>query len=117
LQSQSRLPQALRLHGSLDWLCNRPAAAQRCWAESLALAERFAFPIERAQTLMEMGQRTGDAAIIEQAAEVFRQTGATTYLTLALRALEHVQTHDTPQLARKEPLHLQLPPERNEEAA
>jgi class 3 adenylate cyclase/tetratricopeptide (TPR) repeat protein len=111
------LPQALRLHGSLDWLCNRPAAAQRCWAESLALAERFAFAIERAQTLLEMGQRAGDAAIIERATEVFRHTGATTYLALALRALDHVQTQGTPQPARKEPVHLQRPTERNEEAA
>ncbi len=111
------LTQALRLHGTLDWLCERPAAAQRCWAESLALAERFAFPIERAQTLMEMGQRAGDAAQIAQAAEVFRRTGARTYLALALKALEHVQVHGAPPTARNEQVHLQRPPERNEEAA
>ena len=111
------LPQALRLQGTLDWLCDRPAAAQRCWAESLALAERFGFPIERAQTLLEKGQRVGDAALIEQAAEVFRRTGATTYLALALQALGRPQAPGLLPLARKPPIPVQPPPERNEEAA
>ncbi|MEP6873151.1 MAG: adenylate/guanylate cyclase domain-containing protein [Burkholderiales bacterium] len=111
------LPQALRLHGSLDWLCSRPTAAQRCWAESLALAELSGFQIERAQTLMEMGQRAGDAEPIEQAVEVFRQTGATTYLGRAVQALEQIQAHGVPKLARKIQTPVHPPPERNEEAA
>jgi tetratricopeptide (TPR) repeat protein len=91
------LAQALRLHGTLDWLCGRHASAQRCWGESLALAERSAFPIERALTLLEKGRRLGEAGLIEQASEAFEQTGAKTFQAFALHALAQVQgtaTHD-----------------------
>ena len=66
---------------------------------------------------MERGKRADDAAQIEQAAEVFRQAGAKTYLALALHALETVQAHGVFPPARKEQVHLQLPSERKEEAA
>ena len=91
LSSTRRQPgwraQALRLQGTLDWLCGRHDVARRHWQESLLLAEQSAFPIEHALTLMEIGCRTGDADRIEQASETFARTGAKTYRAFALQAL------------------------------
>jgi class 3 adenylate cyclase/tetratricopeptide (TPR) repeat protein len=81
------LAQALRLQGTVDWLCGRPAPAQRHWRESLARAETSAFPIEHAQTLMEMGRRTGDLDAVAQASDVFARTGAKTFHAVAVQAL------------------------------
>ena len=81
------LPQALRHQGTLEWLCGKPVAAQRHWRESAILAERYEFKIEHAQTLLEMGQRTGVLGMVEQASDMFRHTGATCYRALALHAL------------------------------
>jgi len=81
------LPEAQRLCGTADWLGGKQASARRNWQESLASAEKSGFPIERAQTLMEMGLRTGDIASIEQALAVFRETAADVFEALALHAL------------------------------
>jgi tetratricopeptide (TPR) repeat protein len=83
---QGWLPQALRLQGNWCWLSERHASAESLWRESLALAERFGFAIERGQTLLEIGQRTGNLPRLEQAEEAFRRSGAGTHLGLALRA-------------------------------
>ncbi|MEN9629930.1 MAG: hypothetical protein RJA10_3158 [Pseudomonadota bacterium] len=84
LRTARRMPrwliEALRLQGSVDWLADRPAAAHAHWDEAIDLAERWAFPVERARTLQEVGLRTGQPALLEQAARLFRQTGALSYL-------------------------------------
>lgn len=74
------LVEALRLQGSVEWLAGRPAAAHTHWNEAIDLAERWAFPVERARTLQEVGLRTGQPALVDQAARLFRQTGALSYL-------------------------------------
>ncbi len=80
------LPQALRLQGSAHWLAGDAAAAQRCWRESSARAERSGFPIEAGRTLLEIGQRLDDDDRIAQAIEIFRRTGAHTHRAQALHA-------------------------------
>jgi len=85
------LPEARRLCGTAEWLAGKQAAARMHWQESLATAEKSAFPIEHARTLMEMGLRTGDIAPIEQASVVFRETGANIFLALALYALAQLR--------------------------
>ncbi len=85
------LPEALRLQGSLDWLSGKPAAAQKNWRESLALAQQFSFPIELARTQLEIGRRTADLNLIEQAAQGLRQAGAMVDLAFALHRLAQCQ--------------------------
>jgi class 3 adenylate cyclase/tetratricopeptide (TPR) repeat protein len=80
------LPQALRLQGTAHWLAGDATAAQRCWRESAARAERFGFPIEAGRTLLEVGQRTDDDKRMALALEIFRRTGAHTYRAQALHA-------------------------------
>jgi hypothetical protein len=81
------LPTMLRLQGTAAWLGGNMAAASRHWKESLKAAELSVFPIERALTLLEKGQRSGDAELVTQAATLFRQTGANTYLAMARQHL------------------------------
>ncbi|MCY7304760.1 MAG: hypothetical protein LH632_01160, partial [Rhodoferax sp.] len=90
------LPEALRLRGNLDWLCGKPHAALRWWRESLVVAEKSAFPIERARTLLEMGHRTGDVAQVAQASEIFRQTGARVFLAHALHCQAQLHERSSP---------------------
>ena len=93
------LPEALRLHGTLDWLSGNRADAEGHWRESVEVAERSDFPIERARTLLEIGRRTGARDLVEQAAEVFRQSGAKVFLAFALHAAAQLQAEsstDTP---------------------
>ncbi len=77
------LPTVLRLLGTAAWLDGQADTAQRHWHASLKLAERYAFPVERGLTLLEKGQRIGEADLVAQAALLFRQTGAQAYLALA----------------------------------
>jgi tetratricopeptide (TPR) repeat protein len=86
------LAEALRLHGTSDWLSGDQASAQKRWRESISVAEKFSYPIERARTLLEIGHRTGDIDLIEQASEVFRQTGAKVFLASALHSLAQLHS-------------------------
>ena len=95
------LPAGLRLQASCDWLGGQSAAAQRGWHESLQAAEQSAFPVERGLTLMEMGRRAGDAALVRQAAELFRQTGAMTYLALAEPGRDDAAARASPEPTRQ----------------
>jgi tetratricopeptide (TPR) repeat protein len=80
------LPETWRLHGILAWLSGDPAAARERWTRGLAVATELGFPIERARTLLEMGHRLGDAALVDEATQVFEQTGARVDLAFALHA-------------------------------
>ena len=82
------LPATLRLQASADWLRGDAAKAQRGWQESLKVAADSAFPIERGLTLLDMGSRTSDLRLVKQATDLFRQTGAHTYLALAEQQLQ-----------------------------
>ena len=85
------LPEALRLHGTLEWLSGDPAGAEALWRESIEVADNSGFPIERARTLLEMGHRKGARDLVDQAAEVFRQTGAKVFLAFALHSIAQSQ--------------------------
>lgn len=76
------LPEALRTQGNLSWLEGNAIEARKHWRESLTVAERSAFPIERGLTLMDKGRRLGDAALLSEAAQLFRKSGALKYLAL-----------------------------------
>ena len=78
------LPQALRLYGTAEWLTGNTSAAQKHWSDSLAVAERYNFPIEGARTWLEMGDRLGQVALVERACEIFLQKGANVFLAIAL---------------------------------
>jgi class 3 adenylate cyclase/tetratricopeptide (TPR) repeat protein len=93
------LPEALRLHGTSDWLSGNQVAAHKRWRESLTAAEKFAFPVERARTLLEIGYRTGDIELIEQATEVFRQVGAKVFLAFALHYLAQLRSPSSGDIA------------------
>jgi hypothetical protein len=43
-------------------------------------------PVERARTLLEMGDRMADVALVDEATRVFEQTGARVYLAFSLHA-------------------------------
>ena len=86
-QMPAWLPEALRLQGTLGWLCGKTEAAQQHWRESVAVAARSGFPIERARALAEMGRRSGDRAAILQAIAVFQSHGAKVFEAHALHHL------------------------------
>ncbi|MCW5659059.1 MAG: AAA family ATPase [Burkholderiaceae bacterium] len=69
-------PETLRLHGTLAWLDHAEAAAIRRWRQSIETAEQMKLPLDRARGLLEMGERTGDASLVEQACGVFEAIGA-----------------------------------------
>ena len=79
-------PEALRLHGLLAWLLGDSALAQLRWRQSIAAAEALGFNVEKALTLLEMGKRLGNAALVDEATAVFAQTGAKVYLAFGLHA-------------------------------
>jgi class 3 adenylate cyclase/tetratricopeptide (TPR) repeat protein len=80
------LPETLRLHGTLAWLSGAPKTAHRRWRQSLATAERLGLVLEQARTLLEMGDRLGDASLVDEATGVFVQTGARVDLAFSLLA-------------------------------
>jgi tetratricopeptide (TPR) repeat protein len=79
-------PEALRLHGTLAWLSGDTTSARARWQQSLETAEKLRLPVERARTLLEMGDRLADVALVDEATRVFAQTGAKVYLGFSLHA-------------------------------
>jgi class 3 adenylate cyclase/tetratricopeptide (TPR) repeat protein len=86
------LPEALRLQGTSAWLSGDREAARKRWCESIAVAEKYEFPVECARTLMEIGHRTGDIDLVERASQVFEQSGAKVFLALALHSLAQLRS-------------------------
>jgi class 3 adenylate cyclase/tetratricopeptide (TPR) repeat protein len=80
-------PETMRLHGTLAWLSGARSAALQRWQKSMEIAERMKLPVDLARTLLEMGDRTGNASHIEQARRIFEQTGAKVDLAFSLHAL------------------------------
>lgn len=78
------LPEALRMRGTADWLSGNKTGALNYWRQSVAEAEQSRFPIEGARAFLEMGMRSQDPALIEQACAVFRAKGARVFLAIAL---------------------------------
>jgi class 3 adenylate cyclase/tetratricopeptide (TPR) repeat protein len=71
-----KAPQAMRLQGTYEWLCGKPAAAQAWWQKSLMAAERLGMRFDQGLIHLEMGQRLGAPAHLEQAAAIFADIGA-----------------------------------------
>jgi tetratricopeptide (TPR) repeat protein len=82
------LPEAMRLQGTYEWLRDKPAAAQRWWQRSLALAEKQGQPYELGTTHLEIGRRLGERAHLEQAEAILAEIGAEWDLARAREALE-----------------------------
>ena len=98
-KEQGWLPEALRLQGTAAWLSGNQAAAQKHWQESIAVAEKFANPIERARTLAEIGHRSGNIDLIEQASQIFRQSGTKVFLAFALHSLAQLRSRSSTDIA------------------
>jgi hypothetical protein len=70
------LPEAMRLQGRYEWLNSRPESAQKWWQRNLALAQELEERYELGLTHLEMGQRLGERAHVEQAEKILGQVGA-----------------------------------------
>jgi tetratricopeptide (TPR) repeat protein len=79
-------PEALRLHGTVAWLSGDKRAAIRRWHQSIELAQRMNLPPQRARALLEMGDRTNDEPMVEQARAIFESIGARVDLAFSLHA-------------------------------
>ncbi len=79
--------EAMRLRGTLAWLCGDRPAALKGWHESIAIAQAMQLPVDRARGLLEMGDRTHDEAQVEEARLVFEQSGARVDLAFSLHVL------------------------------
>lgn len=88
------LPGMLRLQGRCAWLAGDVSSAETAWQQSLSLAAVYAFPIDRALTLLEMGNRQNNSAFIAEAAQVFRDADA--QVPLRRCELGHAPTQDPP---------------------
>ncbi|HJR79529.1 MAG TPA: adenylate/guanylate cyclase domain-containing protein [Anaerolineales bacterium] len=71
-----RVPEALRLQGTYEWLSDRHAAAQKWWQKSLAEAERMGLGYDVGMTHMEMGMRLGEREHLDKAEAIFAEIGA-----------------------------------------
>jgi tetratricopeptide (TPR) repeat protein len=80
------LPETLRLHGTLAWLSGDAKSAHERWEKSLATAQNLGLSVEQARTLLEMGNRLGDASLVDEATRTFEQTGAKVDLAFSLHA-------------------------------
>ncbi len=80
------LPETLRLHGTLAWLSGDTKAAHARWQKSLTTAQNLGLTVERARTLLEMGDRLGDVVLVDEATRVFVQTGARVDQAFSLHA-------------------------------
>jgi tetratricopeptide (TPR) repeat protein len=83
-------PATLRLLGRLAWLTGDVRSARQHWERSLAVAQSAGNALERSRTLLEMGVRLGDTALIEHARHMFEQSGARVDLAFCLHALARI---------------------------
>ena len=84
------LPATERLRGTLAWLSRDPRSARARWRASLAAAEGLGMVLERARTLLEIGQWSRDVALVDEALGVFDRIGARVDSAFALHARARV---------------------------
>lgn len=80
------MPEALRLLGTFAWLSGDTKSAEERWSKSLTMARDLGLPVERACTLLEMGIRLENAALVDEATTSFADSGARICLAFALHA-------------------------------
>jgi tetratricopeptide (TPR) repeat protein len=73
---RTKMPKAMRLQGTCEWLSGKPANARRWWQRSLAAAERLDLRYDEGMIHLEMGQRLGEPAHLEKAEAIFAEIGA-----------------------------------------
>lgn len=73
---QPKVPKAMRLQGTYEWLSGKQAVAQKWWQKSLAEAERMELQYDIGMIHLEMGQRLGERAHLEKAKAIFSEIGA-----------------------------------------
>jgi hypothetical protein len=76
-----------RLQSTYKWLQGKPAAAQKRWNRSLALAKELGQRYDLAITHLEMGQRLNERPHLEQAEVILAEIGAQWDLSRAWKAL------------------------------
>jgi class 3 adenylate cyclase/tetratricopeptide (TPR) repeat protein len=69
-------PPAFRVKGTLSWLNGRQQEARSAWDRSLAWARDTGGRYDEGLTLVEIGRRTHDRDVVDQAVTVFEQVGA-----------------------------------------
>jgi class 3 adenylate cyclase/tetratricopeptide (TPR) repeat protein len=70
------LPHAYRIQGSYEWCNGKPVTAQKCWQQSLSIAQKLGAPHELGTTYLEMGSRTGESLFLKRAEIIFDKIGA-----------------------------------------
>jgi len=85
-----KLAKAMRLQGRYEWLKGKPTAARRWWQRSLDTAEEIGLRYDLGMTHLEMGQRLGERAHLEQAEAIFVEIGVEGDLARAREALKGV---------------------------
>jgi tetratricopeptide (TPR) repeat protein len=80
-------PESLRLRGTVAWLYGAKSSAIRRWHQSIELAQRLNLPPLRARSLLEIGNRTNDESLVEEARSVFESIGAKVDLAFSLHVL------------------------------
>lgn len=71
-----RVPEALRLQGTYEWLIDKPTSAHRWWQKSLSEAEQMGLLYEVGVTHMEIGMRLHERAHLEKAETIFIEIGS-----------------------------------------
>jgi tetratricopeptide (TPR) repeat protein len=73
---KGRLPVAWRLEGLYQYFKGKVPAAKKCWQKSIDAAEKTGARYELGATYLEFGRRCGERSYLEQARDIFRETGA-----------------------------------------
>ena len=82
--------EAMRLHGTVAWLCGAKPVAMQHWHDSIEIAERMKLPVDQARALLELGDRTNSESHVEEARLLFEQTGAKVDLAFSLHVLARI---------------------------
>jgi hypothetical protein len=86
------MPEAMMHRGRYEWLKGKPAAAEKWWRRSLALAEDMNVPFHVARTHLEMGQRLDDVMHLERAVSIFAEIDSQWELAKAREKLAEIES-------------------------
>lgn len=82
-------PKAFRLNGSFSWLKGNPKKAHYFWKKGIDLCQKLGCRNEEGLLYFEMGKRLNDINYLQQAQEIFIETGANMDLINAQKAIEN----------------------------